>query len=57
MIKKLTSFLEYGIFAETALAIFVVVFIAILIHTLMLRREVSEEHASIVLRDNPKETP
>ena len=51
MIKKLTSFLDYGIFAEGALAIFALVFIAIVIRTLMMKSEVIREQASIVLAD------
>ncbi len=52
MIKKLTSFLEYGVFAEFALAIFATVFIAIVIRTLMMRQETTEQNARIVLGDN-----
>lgn len=48
MIKKLTSFLDYGVFAEAALAIFALVFIAIVIRTLMMKSDVTREHASIV---------
>jgi hypothetical protein len=52
MIKKLTSFLEYGVFAELALAIFAFVFIAIVIRTLMMRQEITQRNARIVLGDN-----
>lgn len=52
MIKKLTSFLDYGVFAEIALVIFALVFVAIVVHTLMMRREVTEQQANIVLREN-----
>lgn len=51
MIKKLTSFLDYGLFAEIALGIFAFVFVAIVIRTLLTSREVSSEHAGIVLND------
>jgi hypothetical protein len=49
MIKKLTSFLEYGVFAEIALAMFALVFIAIVIRTLMMRSDVTERNSRIVL--------
>lgn len=51
MIKKLTSFLEYGVFAEIALAIFAGVFIAIVIRTLMMRPDTTKQNAQIVLED------
>lgn len=51
MIKKLTSFLDYGLFAEIALAIFAMVFIAIVIRTLMMKHETAAEQAAIVLGD------
>ncbi|MFK7769153.1 MAG: hypothetical protein AB8B55_18170 [Mariniblastus sp.] len=54
MIKNLTSYLDYGIFAEIALAIFAAVFIAIVIRTLMTRRDVSEQNARIVLGEHLK---
>ena len=52
MIKNLTEFLDYGFFAEVALLIFALVFIAIVIRTLLVRKEVSKQCASIVLNDN-----
>ncbi len=55
MIKKLTSFLEYGVFAEIALAIFACVFIAIVIRTLLMSREQSNQQSLIVLDDQLKE--
>ncbi|QEG20418.1 hypothetical protein [Mariniblastus fucicola] len=55
MIKKLTSLLDYGVFAEIALAIFAAVFIAIVIRTLMINRETATYQAGIVLND--KEEP
>jgi len=51
MIKKLTSYLDYGVFAEIALAIFAVVFIAIVIRTLLVSRDVTEQQANIVISD------
>jgi hypothetical protein len=55
MIKKLTSFLDYGLFAEAALTIFAVVFVAVVIRTLMMSKTETSRHAHIVLEDN-KET-
>ena len=55
MIKKLTSYLEYGTFAETALVIFALVFIAVVIRTLMTRSEITDQQASIVLSDNKEQ--
>lgn len=56
MIKKLTSFLEYGVFAEIALAIFAAVFVAIVIRTLMIRSDVTKKNAQIVLQDTEELT-
>ena len=55
MIKKLTSFLDYGMFAELALAIFALVFIAIVIRTLRMNSKSSEQQALIVLEESEKE--
>lgn len=51
MIKKLTSFLDYGMFAEVALAIFACVFVAIVIRTLMMQSDTTTQQANIVLGD------
>jgi hypothetical protein len=51
MIKLLNSFLNYGVYAEIALVIFVLVFIAIVIRTLMTRGEETHEQANIVFGD------
>ena len=56
MIKKLTSYLDYGIFAEIALAIFAAVFVAVVIRTLLTNRETSTAQAMIVL-DEPSHRP
>jgi hypothetical protein len=56
MIKKLTSFLDYGIFAEGALAIFALVFVAIVIRTLMMKPDIIHEQATIVLGDHNGDT-
>ncbi len=55
MIKKLTGFLEYGTFAEIALAIFSAVFIAIVIRTLFTKSNVTRKQASIVLGESVEE--
>lgn len=52
MIKKLTSFLDYGLFAEVALAIFALVFIAIVIRTLVTAHAITRQQANIVLDDD-----
>ncbi len=52
MIKELIEFLDYGLFAELALAIFALVFIALVIKTLTTRKEVTNQQAAIVLRDD-----
>jgi ABC-type phosphate transport system permease subunit len=51
MIKKLTSYLDYSVFAETALVLFAMVFVAIVIRTLLMRRDKASRHAHIVLDD------
>jgi hypothetical protein len=49
MIKKLTGYLDYGLFAEVALVIFAMVFIAVVIRTLMMRTDDTRKQAMIVL--------
>lgn len=56
MIKKLTSFLDYGLFAEIALAIFAVVFVAIVIRTLLMQTEMTTRQANIVLGDQEEKS-
>ncbi|MDG1874029.1 MAG: hypothetical protein P8J27_08960 [Mariniblastus sp.] len=51
MIKKLTSYLDYGMFAEMALVMFAFVFVAVVVRTLMTSSEVTKEQANIVLGD------
>ncbi len=55
MIKKLTNFLDYGMFAELALAIFAVVFVAIVIRTLRMNSGATKAHAAIVLEESGKD--
>lgn len=57
MIKRLTEYLDYGFFAEIALAIFALVFIAVVVRTLLERRETSERHAAIVLDEKNQRDP
>ena len=56
MIKKLTGFLEYGTFAEIALLIFALVFIAVVIRTLLTRKEITSRNARIVLEEAEDKT-
>lgn len=55
MIKQLTSFLNYGFFAEVALIIFAAVFVAIVIRTLMMKNELTDQQAKIVLDEQTKD--
>ena len=52
MIKKLTSYLDYAMFAELALVLFALIFIVVVIRTLMTRSDETRRQANIVLRDN-----
>lgn len=54
MIKKLLSALDYGLFAEIALVMFAVVFIAIVVRTLFMKREDTKQQAEIVLDEQPE---
>lgn len=51
MIKKLTSYLDYSMFAELALVLFAIIFIVVVIRTLMTRSEETRRQANIVLGD------
>ena len=51
MIKTLTSFLDYGFFAEIALLIFAAVFVAIVIRTLFTNSDKTDRQANIVLEE------
>ncbi len=51
MIKNLTSYLNYSVFAEVALVMFACIFIAVVIRTLMTSSEVTEKQSQIVLDD------
>ena len=54
MIKEILNFLDYGFFAEVALLMFLGVFLAVTVRTLLMDRRVSESHADIVLSDQPQ---
>ena len=51
MIKKLTSYLDYSIFAELSLLMFGAIFIAIVVRTLMMRGDQMHQQSEIVLGD------
>jgi hypothetical protein len=51
MIKQLTAYFDYTLFAEAALVIFALVFLAIVIRTLLLSRDTTREQANIVFDD------
>ncbi len=57
MIKQLTSYLNYSIFAELALLLFAAIFVAVVIRTLLTRSEITQEQAKIVLGDKTEEQP
>lgn len=54
MIKELTTFLDYSLFAELALGIFTAVFVAITIRTLLIRKSHTQQYASIVLEETDR---
>ena len=51
MIKTLTSFLDYGFFAEIALLIFAAVFVSIVVRTLFTNSDKTQRQANIVLEE------
>ncbi len=51
MIKLVLSQFNASIFAEAALVMFAIVFIAIVVHTLLIKTETIHEQANIVLGD------
>ena len=52
MIKVLTSFLNYSVFAELSLIIFAIVFAAVVIRTIRMKKESTDDFARIVLADH-----
>lgn len=57
MLKELMNHLGYGFFAETALVIFAVTFVAITVRTLRMERRESESCAAMALTDGPEQSP
>lgn len=57
MIKALTSYLDYSIFAELSVVIFAVVFVAVVIRTVRIKKEIADHHANIVLGDQTENRP
>ncbi len=51
MIKKLTEFLDYAVFAELALILFAIIFVTVVIRTLRMGNETARQQANIVLDD------
>jgi hypothetical protein len=54
MIRELYNSLHYGLYSEAALLIFLGVFAAVTIRTLLMDRRVTRSHADIVLSDQPQ---
>ena len=57
MIKKLTSYLDYSMFAEWALVLFAIIFVVVVIRTLMTRSDETRQQANIVLGDKWEKRP
>ena len=57
MIKQLLHYLDYGFFAEAALAIFASVFLLIVAHTLRTASESTDRWSRIVLEDTGDQQP
>jgi hypothetical protein len=55
MFKKITTYLDYSMFAEIALVMFAAIFIAVVIRTLCTRSDITSQQAKIVLGDQPEE--
>lgn len=55
MIKDVVSYLDYSVCAEVSLAIFVVVFVAVTLQTLLSGKTRMEGYASIPLDEGRKE--
>ena len=55
MIKKVLEFIDVSLFAEIALLIFAITFVAIVLRTLMTRKEISQQQANIVFGDNAED--
>lgn len=55
MIKKLTEYLDYSLFAELALLMFAVIFVAVVIRTLKTRSDITNQQARIVLGEQSEQ--
>jgi hypothetical protein len=55
MIKQVLEYINVSLFAEIALLIFAITFIAIVLRTLTTRSEITKKQANIVLGDKAEE--
>ncbi len=55
MIKTLMEKLDYGFFAESALLMFVLIFIGVAIRTFLIRSDDSHRQSMVVLNDGVEE--
>lgn len=55
MVKDVVSFLDYSVCAEISLAIFVTVFVAVTLRTMLFSREQTNHMASLPLEEGRKE--
>jgi hypothetical protein len=51
MIKQVLNQFDYSLFAEAALVAFAMIFVAVVMRTLLLRSETTNQYAKIVLGD------
>lgn len=54
MIKDVVSYLDYSICANISLVIFMMVFVAVTLRTLLFRRDTMNRQAAIVLEEGNK---
>ncbi|MBN8600086.1 MAG: hypothetical protein J0M26_03475 [Planctomycetes bacterium] len=54
MIKDVVSYLDYSLCANISLVIFMVVFVAVTLRTLLVRKDSMNQNASIVLEEGNK---
>jgi hypothetical protein len=54
MIRDVVSYLDYSVCANTSLVIFMVVFVAVTLRTLLFRKDSMNHNASIVLEEGNK---
>jgi hypothetical protein len=55
MIKNLTNYLDYSVFAELSVVMFAIVFVSVVIRTLTTRSEITRQQADIVFGDKVEE--